>query len=112
MGFGMSLLMTLIITYVNTGFDVYYFKEMPNSERFGGMEIVESYDKVFSNKEELITFVYQICEDILSKDLKRVLTGKEYFYDVLKTGKKESTNTYREIISNQERFNRRFKDLL
>ena len=26
MGFGMSLLMTLIITYVNTGFDIYYFK--------------------------------------------------------------------------------------
>ena len=26
MGFGMSLLMTLIITYVNTGFDINYFK--------------------------------------------------------------------------------------
>ena len=26
MGFVMSLLMTLIITYVNTGFDIYYFK--------------------------------------------------------------------------------------
>ena len=25
MGFGMSLLMTLIITYVNTGFDMDYF---------------------------------------------------------------------------------------
>ena len=26
MGFGMSLLMTLIITYVNTGFDINYLK--------------------------------------------------------------------------------------
>ena len=26
MGFGMSLLMTLIITYVNTGMDIGYFK--------------------------------------------------------------------------------------
>ena len=96
----------------NLDFDVYYFKEMPNSERFGGTEIVESYDKVFSNKEELITFLCQICEDILSKNLKRVLTSKEYFYDVLKTGEQKSTKKYKEIISNQESFNRRFKDLL
>ena len=66
----------------------------------------------FSNKEELITFLCQICEDILSKDLKRVLTSKEYFYDVLKTGEQKSTKKYKEIISNQESFNRRFKDLL